>query len=155
MLLSPESCWARRRGTRVPPLLMARLLAPPAGLVSLERVCARSLGWRILWKRSAIMPSHVWTRPRQFIVPRNGCQFGSRYTAPRKTPPRYIPPRNVPLRKNQMFFWFLATLFRFVTCFARVRVEDSNGNRFASTAYFAKPGFVGGEYSGQCQFACV
>ena len=34
--------------------------------------------------------------------------------------------------------------FRFVARFARVRIEDSSGNRFASTAYFAKPGFVGG-----------
>ena len=47
-----------------------------------------------------------------------------------------------------MFFWFLAALFRFVARFARVRIEDSSGNRFASTAYFAKPGFVGGECSG-------
>ena len=27
-------------------------------------------------------------------------------------------------------------------------IEDSSGNRFASTAYFAKPGFVGVEFSG-------
>ena len=32
--------------------------------------------------------------------------------------------------------------------FARGRIEDSNFNRFASTAYFAKPGFVGVEFSG-------
>ena len=68
--------------------------------------------------------------------------------SPRKVPPRYIPPRNVPPRKNRMFFWFLAALFRFVARFARVRIEDSSFNRFASTAYFAKPGFVGVEFSG-------
>ena len=38
--------------------------------------------------------------------------------------------------------------FRFVARFARFRIEDSSGNKFASTAYFAKPGFVGGECSG-------
>ena len=42
------------------------------------------------------------------------------------------------------------TLFRFVAHFACVRIEDS-GNRFASTAYFAKPCFVypWGEISGR------
>ena len=47
-----------------------------------------------------------------------------------------------------MFFWFLGALFRFVARFARVRIEDSSFNRFASTAYFAKPGFVGVKFSG-------
>ena len=47
-----------------------------------------------------------------------------------------------------MFLWLLAALFRFVARFARVRIEDSSGNRFASTAYFAKPGFVGNVPSG-------
>ena len=50
--------------------------------------------------------------------------------------------------KNRMFFWFEAALFRFVARFARVRIEESSGNRFSSTAYFAKPGIVGGECSG-------
>ena len=46
------------------------------------------------------------------------------------------------------FFRFVATLFRFVARFACVRIEDSSWKRFASTAYFAKPGFDGGECSG-------
>ena len=41
-----------------------------------------------------------------------------------------------------------STLFRFVARFASVRIEDSSGNRFASTAYFAKPYFVGGNVPG-------
>ena len=53
-----------------------------------------------------------------------------------------------PPRKNRMFFWFLAVLFRFVARFARVRIQDSSFNRFASTAHFAKPGFVGMKFSG-------
>ena len=59
--------------------------------------------------------------------------IGSRYTPPRKIP---TPPR-----------FFVATLFRFVPRFARVRIEDSSRNRFASTAYFAKPGTFQGEFS--------
>ena len=47
-----------------------------------------------------------------------------------------------------MFFLSVAALFRFVARFARVRVEDSSGNRFALTAYFTKPGFVGGNVPG-------
>ena len=39
-------------------------------------------------------------------------------------------------------------LFRFVARFARVRIEDSSENRFALMAYFAKPGFVGGNVPG-------
>ena len=48
-----------------------------------------------------------------------------------------------------MFFWFVAALFRLVTRFAPVRIEDSSRNRFASTAYFAKPGTFPGEFSGE------
>ena len=50
--------------------------------------------------------------------------------------------------KNRIFFRFVAALFRLVARFTRVKIEDSSGNRFASTAYFAKPGLVGGECSG-------
>ena len=51
--------------------------------------------------------------------------LGSKYTPPRKIPhPRFS----------------VATLIRFVACFTRVKTEDSNRNRLASTAYFAKPG---------------
>ena len=49
--------------------------------------------------------------------------------SPRKDPPRYISPRNVPPRKNRMFFWFLAALFRFVARFARVRMGSLVGTR--------------------------
>ena len=46
-------------------------------------------------------------------------------------------------------------MFRLVARFGRVRIEDYSGNRFASTAYFAKPGFVGGgECSGGKQPGC-
>ena len=38
--------------------------------------------------------------------------------------------------------FFIAALFQFVARFARVSFEDSNRNRFASTAYFAKPDYV-------------
>ena len=54
----------------------------------------------------------------------------------------------LPPGKFQPPHFFVATLFRFVARFACVRIEDSSRNRFASTAYFAKPGFVGGECSG-------
>ena len=47
-----------------------------------------------------------------------------------------------------IFFRLVAALFRFVARFARIRIENSCGYRFASTAYFAKPGYVGGECSG-------
>ena len=68
----------------------------------------------------------------------------------RNVPPRYIPPRNVPPRKkpNVFFYRFVATLFRLIARFARVRIEDSSGNSFVSTAYFTKPCFVVGECSG-------
>ena len=69
---------------------------------------------------------------------------GYRYTSSRNVPIRYISPRNVPPRQNRIFFWFVAALFRFVARFAHVRIEDSSGNSFTSTAYFAKPGFIGG-----------
>ena len=49
---------------------------------------------------------------------------------------------------TECFFRFVAALFRFEARFVRVRIEDSSGNRFALTAYFAKPGFVGRECSG-------
>ena len=51
----------------------------------------------------------------------------------------------IPLQQS---FRFVAELFRFVARFARVRIEESSGNRFTSTAYFAKPGFVGGNVPG-------
>ena len=50
--------------------------------------------------------------------------------------------------KNRIFFRFVAALFRLVARCARVGIEDSSENRFASTAYFTKPGFVRGECSG-------
>ena len=40
-----------------------------------------------------------------------------------------------------------ATLFWFVARLARVRIEDSSRNRFASTAYFVKPDYVKREES--------
>ena len=41
-----------------------------------------------------------------------------------------------------LYLGYDATLFRFVVCFARVRIEDSSWKRFASTAYFANPDYV-------------
>ena len=52
-----------------------------------------------------------------------------------------------PEKKPNVFFLFVTALFRFVAWFVRVRIEASSGNRFASTAYFTKPGFVGEECS--------
>ena len=58
-------------------------------------------------------------------------------------PGKFFPERSTPLcspPKKPNVFWFVVTLFRFVARFTRVRV--------ASTAYFAKPGFVGGNVPG-------
>ena len=70
---------------------------------------------------------YVWIRHRTIF-------YGSRYT----------PPKNYALPSR----FSAATLFRFVACFACVRIENSSRNRFASTAYFAKPGTFPGEFSG-------
>ena len=75
--------------------------------------------------------------------------FKTKYTFNKYS--RYIPPRNVPPKKIRCFFRFVAALFRFVARFARVRIEDSSGNKITSTAYLAKPGFVGRECSGRKQ----
>ena len=45
----------------------------------------------------------------------------------------------LPPGKSHPTRFSIATLFRFVARFATVRIEDSSRNRFASTAYFAKP----------------
>ena len=68
---------------------------------------------------------------------------------PERYTPVYSPAKECsPPKKNWMFFWSVAALFRFVAHFTRVRIEDSSGNRFASTAYFGKSGFVTGETTG-------
>ena len=47
-----------------------------------------------------------------------------------KNPPEKIPPEKIHPKKNVASF-IVATLFRFVARFARVRIEDSSRNRFA------------------------
>ena len=71
---------------------------------------------------------------------------GSRYTPPRKIPPGtfhlgIFSQGMFPPEETEYFFRFVAALFRFVARFARVRIEDSSGNRFTSTAYFTKLGY--------------
>ena len=60
----------------------------------------------------------------------------------RSFPRRFFPHRFFPRR------FFLASLFRFVASFARVRIEDSSRNSFASMAYFEKQGTFRWEFSG-------
>ena len=67
--------------------------------------------------------------------------------------PCYFPPWAIPSRIIPPWLFsptgcVVTALFWFVASFARVRIEDSSGNRFVSTAYFTKPGFVGRECSG-------
>ena len=59
-------------------------------------------------------------------------------------PPKQFPPPR----------FSVATLFRYVACFACVRIEDSSRNKSASTAYFAKPGTFGGEHFGHL-YVCI
>ena len=88
-------------------------------------------------------------------------------------PGKFPPERSTPVYSPKECS--LPTFFRFIARFARVRIEDSSRNRFASMAYFAKkpdnvvsmhtfhggnvPGvepsrgnFLGGEYSGHRNF---
>ena len=53
---------------------------------------------------------------------------GSRIKSPRQNPPDQNPPEK---KKKFKLRFFVATLFRFVARFARVRIEDSSLNRFA------------------------
>ena len=70
-----------------------------------------------------------------FILANNyksGLLIGYRDTPPRKIPPGTFHPGIFP---QEMY---PPTLFRLVARFARVRIEYSSRNRFASTAYFAQ-----------------
>ena len=58
---------------------------------------------------------------------------------PERSSPVYSPEECSPPKKTEYFFRLVAAWFQFVARFARVRIEDSSRNRFASTAYFAKP----------------
>ena len=79
--------------------------------------------------------------------------------SPGKFPPGKFSLRKVPLPRKSLemyqnplihlsglfypsLVFSVATLFRLVARCARVRIEDSSRNRFASTAYFARPDYV-------------
>ena len=55
-----------------------------------------------------------------------------------------------PEKKNSSIFFSIATLFRFVVRFARVRIEDSSRNRFTLSGI--QSDFFGGILSGYRQF---
>ena len=69
-------------------------------------------------------------------------QFPPWHFSPGYFPPWAIPSRIIPPWLFSPTGCVVTALFWFVASFARVRIEDSSGNRFASTAYFAKPGLV-------------
>ena len=111
----------------------------------------------VIWEEMRIIEQQSLsqlTTCRPLLPPQKWAHWykGSRQSPPRKIPPGKFHPGIFPQGmfppEKTVLFWFLAALFRFVARFARVRIEDSSFNRFASTAYFEKPGFVGREHSG-------